>query len=102
MSWGEAYRLAQTLATDPSSHVGAALAGWEHPVSRVALAVMDLFDLQHQAAWAQGGGKGSRPKPYPRPWSSRTKRRTRPTLSQDEVVSALQTAGHTGPVPTVR
>lgn len=61
---------------------------------------MNLFDLMHQIAWAQGGRKGPRPKPHPRPWADRTKSRPKPTVPQDVVIAALQMAGH-GPVPTV-
>lgn len=101
MSWGEAYRLTQQLSSDPASAVGAALAGWEHPASREALAVMNLFDLMHQVAWAQGGKKGAKPKPHPRPWPDATRSRTKPTVSQAEVIAALRMAGHEGPVPSL-
>lgn len=67
MSWGEAVRLTKVLAADSSSQVGAALSGWDSPVPRDALILMDLFDLTHEIAWAQGGGKGRRPAAYPRP-----------------------------------
>lgn len=100
MSWGEAIRQTERLSNDPSSQVGAALAGWEYPASYEALAVMNLFDLMHQIAWAQGGKKGMRPKPHPRPWPAQTKSRTKPTVSQDEVIAALRLAGHMGPIPT--
>jgi hypothetical protein len=63
MSWGEALRLVERLAADPSSHVAAALQKWSRPVSAEALVLMDLFDLQHKVA----AGKKST-KPYPRPW----------------------------------
>lgn len=103
MTWGEAYRLTQILAADPSSQVGAALANLTHAVTREALVLMDLFDLTHQAAWASGGGKGSRPKPYPRPLPSRQSRRAKPDakLTQDEIIAALRMAGHTAPIPMV-
>lgn len=31
--------------TDPTSAVAAARAGWTHPISREAMALMDVFDL---------------------------------------------------------
>lgn len=68
MTWGEAIRLTTILSADPSSHVGAALAGWDHPASREALILMDLYDLQHQSKAKR------RPKPYPRPFPDRHKR----------------------------
>jgi hypothetical protein len=101
MSWGEAYRLTEQLSIDPASAVGAALAGWEHPVSREALAVMNLFDLMHMVAWGQGGRKGPKPKPHPRPWADRMTSRPKPTVSQEEVLAALRMAGHTGLPPSL-
>jgi hypothetical protein len=100
MSWGEALRITQQLSRDSSSHVAAAVSGWDHPLSNDAIVLMNLFDLQHQIAWAQSGGKGRRPKAYPRPWASRETKRTRTHLSQDEIVAALRAAGHTAPLPT--
>lgn len=100
MTWGEAIRHAHTLASDPSSMIAAALHGWDHPVTREALALMDLFDLQHQIAWAQGGKKGPRPKPYPRPWPDRKKSRPRPTVTPQVAIAALRAAGHTAELPS--
>lgn len=96
MTCGEAWRLLGLLAADPSSHVAAALSGWDHPVSREQIVLMDLFDLQHASK------SKNRPKPYPRPWKNRTRSRTvpHPSLTQDEIVAALRFAGHTKPVPT--
>lgn len=103
MSWGEALRLTERLATDSSSFVAAALAGWDHPVSHGSIVLMNLFDLTHQIAWAQGGGKGSKPKPYPRPWTQtdtgRRKAKPDESLTQAEIVAALRAAGHTAPLP---
>lgn len=87
MSWGEALRLAQRLSRDPSSEVAAALGGWEHSSSREALILMDTYDALTAAHF-------KRPKPYPRPWPDRSKSRPKPTVSQAEVVAALQQAGH--------
>jgi hypothetical protein len=100
MAWGEALRHVNTLTLDPSSAVAAAVAGWDYPISREAIVQADLFDLQHQIAWAQGGGKGPKPKPYPRPWHQE-KRRAKPdsSLTQDEIIAALRSAGHTAPIP---
>ena len=61
MSWREAWNLVGVLAGDPSSQVGAAMAGWESARSAEWLLLADLYDLQHQS-------KAKRtPKPYPRP-----------------------------------
>lgn len=101
MSWGEAVRQTIRLAADPSSDVGAALAGWSRPATFQELVAMDLFDLQHQIAWGQGGGKGPKPKPYPRPWPDRQTSRTKPQVSQEQVIAALRFAGHEAPIPTL-
>lgn len=92
MTFGEAWSLVQALATDPSSHVAAALAGWRHPWSQEAIILADLYDLQHQKA----AGK-KRVKPRPRPWDKKPERRRMvpdPSLTQEEIVAALRAAGH--------
>jgi len=54
--------LVDALLRDPSSRLQAAVAGWEFPVSREWLALVDLFDLQ------QAKASRRKPKPYPRPF----------------------------------
>ena len=93
MSWGEAIRLTNLLAADPSSHVAASLAGWEHPASREWLVLADLFDAFRVANF-------KKPAPYPRPWSGAKRERMKPTVSQSDVVAALRAAGHAMPIPT--
>jgi hypothetical protein len=57
-------RLVMIMRRDPSSAITAALEGWEHPVSREALILMDLFDLE---AVINSGTR--KPKPHNgRPW----------------------------------
>lgn len=70
MSYAEAYRLTLVLAADPSSQIGATLAGWDHPTSREALILMDAYDLSARVA---AGGR-RKTKPYPRPWPDKSKR----------------------------
>lgn len=96
MTWGETWRLFHLLMHDPSSQVGAALAGWSEPVNRMDLTLRDLYDLQHASKTKR------KPKPYPRPWPDRTKTRLEPSadLTQDEIVAALRAAGHTAAIPT--
>lgn len=62
MDWGEAYRLMVQLCRDPSSHVAAALSGWQRPATDTALVVADLFDMQLRSKSKR------KPKPYPRVW----------------------------------
>lgn len=61
----ELVALVQILHRDPSSWLFASAAGWEFPVSREHLTLMDQFDAFMQA----NSKKGARPKPYPRPFS---------------------------------
>jgi hypothetical protein len=104
MSWGEALRLFRVLERDPSTAVGAAVAEFDRPTSREALVLMDLYDLQVMFRWADGGKKGQKPKPYPRPWPQRKGRRAKPSVSltQEQIVKALRDAGHTAPIPLER
>lgn len=89
--WGEAIRLADALAADPSSHVCAALNGWQYPIDRSTLAVADLFDL----TVAMNTPKGHTPKRYPRPWDPPPKRLGDPSQhSQETVIAALRARGH--------
>lgn len=62
MSWGEAWRLFQIVALEPSSQVAATLAGWKHPAERADLVMRDLYDLQHASKSKR------KPKLYARPW----------------------------------
>lgn len=64
MSWGEAFDLTMVLVTDPSSRVGAALAGWQYPLSVEAMAL------------------GAQPKKVPQ------------VGNQERVMAALRAAGH--------
>lgn len=75
MTWGEACRLARLLRGDPSSMLAAAIEGWDHPISREALAALDLFDLMVQV---NSDPKKPKPKPHHgRPWKFDDVERTR-------------------------
>ncbi len=101
MTWGEALRQTEILLSDPSSQVGASLAGWSHPATRDVMALWNFYDLVHVVAWGMGGGKGPRPKPHPRPWPEAGKRRATPAseVTQADIVEALRRAGHERPIP---
>ncbi len=58
MTLGEARRLVDILAGDPSSRTCAALNGWDYPISAEAMVLADLFDL-----WTTQDSE-----PYSRPW----------------------------------
>lgn len=45
MSWGEGVRLVRLLAKDPTSQTCVAIQGLDHPITREALALYDLYDL---------------------------------------------------------
>lgn len=92
MSWGEAVSLTRMLCQDPTSWVAAAIAGWDHPVSREALMLMDVYDL---TVAINTDHKKSRPKPYPRPWPDVSRKIAKSALTQEETLAALRFAGHT-------
>lgn len=54
--------LIDQLRHNPASRFQAAIANWTHPVSREAMAQMDIADLMLMR-WA-----GNKYKPLPRPW----------------------------------
>ena len=71
MPWGEAIRLTGLLRRDPSSWVAASLEGWEFPISREAVYLLDLFDLEHAKA-------SKKAKPHEgRPWKRKGETRRR-------------------------
>jgi hypothetical protein len=79
MSWGEALRLATVLAADPSSQVGAALAGWQYPATRADLTLRDLVDITIRV-----NAKRPPSKAYPRPSDPAPKRIGRGTFTREE------------------
>lgn len=85
MTYGEAIRLTRVLLVDPGTAVSASMAGWTYPLSREALALLDLFDLQHTSKSKR------RPQPYPRPWVAKDRTRQRGTarLSSAELRDLL-------------
>lgn len=97
MTWGEALRHVNSLTRDPSSHVAAAVHEWEHPVSREALVLMATYDLQLARAWVEGGKKGSKPEPYPRPWKREaevTRLGNTDGMTNEQVRQILNAHGH--------
>lgn len=83
-------RLVMILRNDPSSAITAALEGWDYPISREAMILMDQYDLDT----AINSPKGKRPKPYPRPFKNRDVQRKGNTggRSREEVVAILTAA----------
>jgi hypothetical protein len=57
MSWREAIDLTGELATDPSSHVAAAVAGWQFPASREWLALKVMADNYTSVKTSRRGAK---------------------------------------------
>lgn len=94
MSWREAWWHTNTLATDVTSHVCAALNGWRYPFSHEAKVLADLYDLTLSANTDKK--KRGRLKPYPRPWKTKGKgqRSTKPSVDQATVRAALAARGH--------
>lgn len=93
MTYGEAIRLSRQMATDPASHIYAAVNNWPYPMSREALVLADLFD-----AFAVANSK-RRPEPYPRPWRARQKRKlgTPVSIAQYRRIKAAAAAGESRP-----
>ena len=84
MSFGEAIRLTSVLASDPSSHVAAALGGWAYPLSWGDITLRDLYDVQLASKSKR------KPKPYPRPWDERPERTGAGTSMTVEEFRALK------------
>ena len=99
MGWGETLRMVHILRADPSSALASAMAGWDYPISREALAILDLYDL----TMAANSDPKKRPKPNSgRPFdtSSKTTRRVGKTdgRTREEIVAILNAMGHQIPV----
>lgn len=91
MTWNEAWMLVRELLSDPSSRLGAARAGWDHPMSREAMVLADLWDLN---VAVNTDKKKRKPKPYPRPFKRPGNRSKAPVASQDRIRAALAARGH--------
>ena len=87
MGWGEALRLLHILMTDPTSAVASHIAGWEHPISREALVLMDHYDLT--MAINHDRKKGKAPTHPGRPSSNKPIRQKR-TISREAARKALR------------
>lgn len=100
MPWDEAVGHVKTLQADPSSALFASVAGWDYPMSREALLLADIFDLDHMV---NSDPKKGRPKPHSmRPMKQEQREVTRignaGGRSRDEVVAFLNSLGHKIPV----
>lgn len=96
MGWVEAVGHVRLLSRDPSSMIAAAMQGWDHPITREAVVLMDLFDLMHAA---NSDPKHGRPDPHTgRPWriDNRDSEHIGDTAgrSRAEVVTYLNSLGH--------
>lgn len=67
IGWSEAIDLVRILRSDPSSQLTVSIEGWSQPMSREALVLADLIDVQ-------GFSKSKKWKPYTRPWDVKPKR----------------------------
>jgi hypothetical protein len=88
MHWGEAVRLAGILRADPSSMLAASMEGWKYPVTREAIALARLYDLEY----AKSGAK--KREPYPMPWNEAGTKTTRGNAAgrtPDEIKAILRT-----------
>lgn len=99
MSWGEAIRLLGLLRGDTTSHFAASMSGWDFPIDRATLALLDLYDLHATARWVDGGKKGPAPKPHPgRPFKiddrAKTRRGNAGSRTPEQVKAILSEFGH--------
>lgn len=100
MPWDEAIGHIRTLQADPSSAIFAAVAGWAHPMTREALLLADLFDLEHLV---NADPKKGRPKPHSmRPVKHEDRQVQRignpGSRTREELVTYLSGLGHKLPV----
>lgn len=85
MGWGEAYRLTQRLAGDPSSAVATALNDWDYPMTREAMVLADVFDS------SEANRVGRKAKAYPRPWSKTRRTYGSTALTRQQLRAILDT-----------
>jgi hypothetical protein len=90
MSWPESYGLMTQLTSDPTSRVGAALAGLAHPVDVTSVVLADLWDLTLQLQMK----KGKKAPEYPRSWLRKAKVKASAMLSQEKIREVLRARGH--------
>ena len=86
MGWGEALRLTRLLAADPSSHVAAAVGGWQFPASREYLAAKTAVDNYVAVKTAKRGAKLSQ---LPSPWDKPPERIGTASMSIEELRKVL-------------
>lgn len=99
MGWGEVVRQVGILRADPSSALASGLAGWDYPISRETLAILDLYDLM----MAANSDPKKRPKPHtgrPFDMSTKTVKKIGKTdgRTRAEIVEILNSLGHQLPV----
>jgi hypothetical protein len=73
------------LLRNPNSRLHAAVAGWEYPLDRSAMHMLDLIDV-HLSRWSDKG----KFKPVPRPWDKANKPKSRSTLTAAEAHKRLR------------
>lgn len=80
----EAYAYVEVVARDPASPLHASLHGWDYPLSREGMLILDLLDLTGRA------NAGKKWKSLPRPWpKNRGERFGTTALPRDEAIAIL-------------
>lgn len=83
-------RLLRVATRDTGSHLFAARAGWDYPLSREGIELADLFDATNALIAVTAGTKRT-PKPYPRPWKdNNSDRMGKTSLSPAEAREVLR------------
>lgn len=95
-TYAEAYLLLVALLADPTSRTSAAVRGWDHPWSREAFVLADLYDLTRDAH--TDPKRRGRVRPYPRPNAradsrARGQRSAPPAVDQAAIRVALTARG---------
>lgn len=87
--YDEAWDLIETLLADPSSWLHASFADWAYPLSYEGIFLLDVFDIQQQAA-LNAIRKGKKFKAHPRPWPDRSKNKVGKPVSVAELRAKLR------------
>lgn len=69
---------------NPASYLRAAVLGWDYPISRESMALLDLIDVTGRA------NAGRKWKPVPRPWKNKGQRIGATELPRDEAIERLR------------
>jgi hypothetical protein len=82
----ELWALCRALLKDTGSRFHAAVAGWDHPLSREGIDQLHFIDL-HLQRWSTRDRKN---RPWPKPWDAAALRSRAERISDDRLLRALR------------